>query len=43
NQFEIVGCTYLYGDPGCHKDGTSWGAKIDGKDIYKRLFIRRRQ
>ena len=43
NQFEIVGCTYSYGDFGGHKDGTSWGAKIDGKDIYKRLFIRRRQ
>lgn len=42
-QFEIIGCTYVYGDPGCHFDGMSWGAKIDGKDIYKRLFIRRRQ
>ncbi|MBR6713613.1 MAG: adenine-specific methyltransferase EcoRI family protein [Selenomonadaceae bacterium] len=42
-QFEIVGCTYSYGDFGGHKDGTSWGAKIDGKDIYKRLFIRRRR
>ena len=42
-QFEILGCTYVYGDCGCHKDGTSWGAKINGKDIYKRLFIRRRQ
>ena len=43
NQFEILGCTYSYGDFGGHKDGTSWGAKIDGKDIYKRLFIRRRR
>ena len=42
DQFEILGCTYVYGDPGCHVEGTSWGAKIDGKDIYKRLFIRRR-
>ena len=42
-QFEILGCTYVYGDPGCHIDGTSWGAKINGKDIYKRLFIRRRR
>ena len=41
-QFEILGCTYVYGDCGCHLDGTSWGAKIDGKDIYKRLFIRRK-
>lgn len=43
DQFEILGCTYLYGDCGCHVDGTSWGAKINGKDVYKRLFIRRRQ
>jgi len=42
-QFEIVGCTYVYGDFGGHFEGTSWGAKIDGKDIYKRLFIRRRE
>ena len=41
-QFEIVGCTYQYGDCGCHVKGTSWGAKINGKDIYKRLFIRRK-
>ncbi|MBR1647291.1 MAG: adenine-specific methyltransferase EcoRI family protein [Selenomonadaceae bacterium] len=42
NQFEIVGCTYSYGDFGGHADGTAWGAKINGKDIYKRIFIRRR-
>jgi hypothetical protein len=42
-QFEILGCTYSYGDCGCHVSGTSWGAKIKGKDIYKRIFIRRRQ
>ena len=41
-QFEIIGCTYQYGDCGCHVEGTSWGAKINGRDIYKRLFIRRK-
>ena len=41
-QFEILGCSYSYGDCGKHIDGTSWGCKIKGKDIYKRLFIRRR-
>ncbi|MBR4153615.1 MAG: modification methylase [Selenomonadaceae bacterium] len=41
-QFEVLGCTYSYGDCGCHVSGTSWGAKIKGKDIYKRIFIRRR-
>ena len=42
-QFEILGCTYSYGDCGYHVEGTSWGAKINGKDIYKRLFIRHRR
>ncbi len=41
-QFEILGCTYSYGDCGYHFEGTVWGAKIDGKDVYKRIFIRRR-
>jgi hypothetical protein len=40
-QFEIIGCSYQYGDPGCHKDGTPWGCTIADKDIYKRIFIRR--
>ena len=40
-QFEILGCTYIYGDPGCHIAGTSWNAQINGRDIYKRLFIRK--
>ena len=42
DQFEILGCSYVYGDCGKHIAGTSWGCKIDGKDIYKRIFIRRR-
>ena len=43
DQFEILGCSYIYGDCGKHFEGTSWGCKIDGKDIYKRLFIRRKK
>ncbi|MDL2285514.1 adenine-specific methyltransferase EcoRI family protein [Desulfovibrio sp. OttesenSCG-928-F07] len=40
-QFEIVGCSYSYGEPlGYHKDGAGYGACINGKQIYKRLFIR---
>ncbi len=42
-QFEILGCTAVYGDCGVHVDGTSWNAQINGKKVYKRLFIRRRQ
>ncbi|MBO4401471.1 MAG: adenine-specific methyltransferase EcoRI family protein [Selenomonadaceae bacterium] len=41
-QFEILGCTYQYGDCGYHKDGTDWNGLIGGKSTYKRLFIRRR-
>ncbi|MBR4752369.1 MAG: hypothetical protein IK077_11475, partial [Thermoguttaceae bacterium] len=41
DQFEILGCSYQYGDPGCHYEGTPFGCQINGKDIYKRLFIRR--
>lgn len=40
-QFEIVGCSYQYGDCGKHVDNTAWGCTINGKPIYKRLFIRR--
>ena len=42
-QFEILGCSYQYGDCGVHYDNTSWGVLIDRKDIYKRLFIRHRK
>ena len=41
-QFEIIGCSYIYGNPGCHIAGTSWNCLIGGKNIYKRIFIKRR-
>lgn len=41
-QFEILGCSYSYGDPGCHKDGHPWSVSVEGKDIYKRIFIKNR-
>lgn len=41
-QFEILGCSYSYGDCGYHVEGTVWGAQSNGNDIYKRIFIRRR-
>ena len=40
-QFEILGCSYVYGDPGCHIPGTTWNPVINGREIYKRIFIRR--
>ena len=42
-QFELLGCTYSYGDCGCHVAGTDWNAYLNGKRMFKRLFIRRRQ
>ncbi|MBQ6758433.1 MAG: adenine-specific methyltransferase EcoRI family protein, partial [Selenomonadaceae bacterium] len=41
-QFELLGCTYSYGDCGCHVAGTDWNAYLNGKRMFKRLFIRRR-
>ena len=42
-QFEILGCSYVYGDCGKHAKGTSWNCLINGEDIYKRIFIRHRR
>lgn len=43
DQFEIIGCSYSYGEPvGYHKEGASFDVSIDGKQVYKRLFIRNR-
>lgn len=41
-QFEILGCSYQYGDCGVHYDGMSWNGLINGQDKYKRLFIKRK-
>lgn len=42
DQFEILGCSYAYGEPiGYHHKNTSFNPKINGHDVYKRLFIRR--
>lgn len=43
-QFEILGCTYSYGAPeGYHLDGKGFNASINGKEIYKRIFIKNRR
>ena len=43
DQFEIIGCSYSYGNPiGYHKKGAGFGVSVDGNQIYKRLFIRAR-
>jgi Adenine-specific methyltransferase EcoRI len=43
DQFEIIGCSYSYGEPvGYHKEGAGFDVCIDRNQIYKRLFIRNR-
>ena len=43
DQFEILGCSYSYGEPlGYHKEGASFDVCVDGNQKYKRLFIRNR-
>lgn len=43
NQFEILGCSYSYGEPvGYHNDGAGFNVNVNGKSVYKRLFIRRK-
>lgn len=43
-QFEIMGCSYSYGDPGLpwHKPEDSFNICIDGENVYKRIFIRKK-
>lgn len=41
-QFSIMGCSYSYGDPGCHLDNETWNTLISKQNIYKRLFIKRK-
>ena len=41
-QFEIVGCTYNYGIPDGWSEDTNMQAIVNGKHVYKRIFIKRR-
>lgn len=41
DQFDILGCSYSYGEPvGYHNDGESYSVTVNGKNIYKRIFIK---
>ena len=43
DQFEIIGCSYSYGEPvGYHKEGAGFDVSVGGEQKYKRLFIRNR-
>ena len=43
-QFEILGCSYSYGDPGLpwHKPNDSYAVTVEGKNVYKRIFVKRK-
>lgn len=43
DQFRILGCSYVYGDPGCHKENQSWSVSVNGIDVYKRIFIQKKE
>lgn len=40
-QFEIVGCSYNYGRPAEFPHNCKMSPSVNGKDLYKRLFIKR--
>ena len=43
NQFEILGCSYSYGEPvGYHKHGRRYDVTVAGMNVYKRIFIKHR-
>lgn len=43
-QFEIIGCSYSYGEPiGYFLGGNNYSVTINGVHKYKRLFIKRRK
>ena len=41
DQFEILGCSYSYGEPvGYHKHGTSHTVSVGSRKVFKRIFIK---
>lgn len=41
DQFEILGCSYSYGEPvGYHHSGKDFNVSIKGVNVYKRIFIK---
>lgn len=41
-QFKIVGCSYSYGRPAEWPEATNMSGSINGKDIYKRILIKKK-
>lgn len=42
NQFKILGCSYKYGAIDEHHNGTPYNAMLNGKELFVRLFIRKK-
>ena len=42
NQFEVVGCSYKYGRPDEWDENTKMSPSVNGKNIYKRIFIKKK-
>ena len=40
DRFEILGCSYNYGRPSCFPSGCCMAPSVNGRNVYKRLFIR---
>ena len=44
DQFEIVGCSYKFGDYcGAHINGKNWSPSVNNKNVYARIFIRHKK
>lgn len=44
DQFELLGCSYSYGEPiGYHIKEKGFNPSVNGKEIYKRLFIKNKK
>ena len=43
-EFEILGCSYSYGEPvGYHINSKDFNVSVKGENVYKRIFIKRKQ
>ena len=42
NQFDLLGCSYEYGKIDEHIEGTKYNCLLGGKEVYKRLLIKRK-
>jgi hypothetical protein len=41
HSYGIVGTMYAFSSPKCHVAGTPWTGKVNGKNVFKRILIKR--